>query len=169
MFGSIAVMALALVVMRLELSMPQAQQAAVTAGASNAITVAATDDAEAARTRAIGEVATPRGTLTALIIEDIKTGIGRAAAAGDTLTVHYIGRTSEGFEFDNSHRRGEPFTFTLGENRVIEGWETGLVGMQEGGERILVVPPHQAYGNRQVGPVPAGSTLVFAVELLAIE
>ena len=71
-------------------------------------------------------------------------------------------------KFDSSYERGEPFSFTLGKGTVIEGWEKGLIGMKVGGQRILAIPSAMAYGNRQVGPIPANSPLVFTIELVKI-
>ena len=123
---------------------------------------------EAALADAIVDASTEFGTLQALVVDDVRIGTGNAAAVGNTVTVHYIGSTRDGVQFDSSYERGESFTFTLGEGKVIKGWEDGLVGMKVGGQRILVVPPEMGYGNRQVGPIAAGSILVFAVELLSI-
>lgn len=105
---------------------------------------------------------------TALVIDDVTLGTGEEAVPGSDVEVHYIGRLENGQEFDNSYKRGETIRFTLGEGEVIAGWEQGVVGMREGGQRILVVPPELAYGNRQVGPIPRNATLLFVVELVAI-
>ncbi|MCA9364052.1 FKBP-type peptidyl-prolyl cis-trans isomerase [Candidatus Kaiserbacteria bacterium] len=118
---------------------------------------------------ALRDAASLDGELQRLVVEDIRIGIGAAAVEGDTVTVDYVGSTQDGVQFDNSYQRGEPFTFTLGERKVIPGWEQGILGMRTGGQRVLVVPADLAYGDYQVGPIKAGSTLVFAVELLAIE
>jgi FKBP-type peptidyl-prolyl cis-trans isomerase len=104
-----------------------------------------------------------------LVIDDIVIGTGEEVKEGDTVSVHYIGTLPDGTEFDNSNKRGEPFEFTVGEGRVIKGWEDGLVGMKVGGQRILVIPPELAYGSQAMGPIPANSTLVFAIELLEIK
>jgi FKBP-type peptidyl-prolyl cis-trans isomerase len=122
------------------------------------------------RRAAIEFSASADGTLERLIIEDVKVGGGdRVAAKGDTLVVDYIGTTQAGVQFDSSYVRGEPFEFTIGEGRVIEGWEKGTIGMRVGGERILVIPSSMAYGNRQVGPIPPNSPLVFSIKLLEIK
>jgi FKBP-type peptidyl-prolyl cis-trans isomerase len=110
-----------------------------------------------------------RGEVERLVIEDVVVGTGAAVKAGDTVTVDYVGRLPSGVEFDNSQKRGEPFTFTVGEGRVIAGWEEGIIGMKKGGQRILVVPPTLAYGERSVGPIPANATLVFSIELISIK
>ena len=102
-------------------------------------------------------------------IEDLVEGEGRAAAPGDRVSVHYDGRLVDGTRFDNSRERGQAFVFRLGDGRVIRGWEIGIQGMKEGGTRRLTIPPEYAYGNRDLGIIPPGSTLVFDVELLRIE
>jgi peptidylprolyl isomerase len=99
--------------------------------------------------------------------EDIVVGEGNPAAAGDLLTVHYIGTLESGQVFDNSHARGEPITFRLGTGAVILGWDQGLVGMRVGGKRRLIIPPELAYGSRGQGPIPPNATLHFEVDLVA--
>lgn len=107
--------------------------------------------------------------LTRLVIDDVLIGTGdREVAVGDTVVVDYIGSTQDGIQFDSSYERGQHFVFTVGEKKVIEGWEEGLVGMRAGGQRILVIPPSLGYGDRQVGPIAPNTTLVFAIELLEI-
>jgi FKBP-type peptidyl-prolyl cis-trans isomerase len=103
-----------------------------------------------------------------MVINDITIGTGPIVQTGDTVRVHYAGRLQDGTEFDNSRKRGEPLEFTVGAGRVISGWEEGLIGMQMGGERILVIPPDKAYGDRGVGPIPGGATLIFSIELEGI-
>ena len=109
------------------------------------------------------------GTMDTMMQDDVVLGEGREVVVGDTVSVHYVGTLQDGTEFDNSNKRGEPFTFTVGEGRVIKGWEEGLVGMKVGGSRILVIPPSMAYGARPVGPIPANSTLVFSIQLISIK
>lgn len=108
------------------------------------------------------------GNLTKLIIDDVVFGTGAEAKVGDTVTVHYIGTLQNGQEFDNSNKRGTPFTFTIGEGKVIKGWEEGVVGMKKGGKRILVVPSDLGYGDKGYGPIPGNANLVFAIDLLEI-
>jgi peptidylprolyl isomerase len=83
--------------------------------------------------------------------------------------VHYVGTLQNGTEFDNSKKRGQPFEFTVGAGQVIKGWDQGLVGMKVGGQRILVIPPDMAYGERGVGPIPGNATLVFSIELIDVK
>ncbi|PNW76848.1 hypothetical protein CHLRE_11g478750v5 [Chlamydomonas reinhardtii] len=87
---------------------------------------------------------------------------------GDWVGVHYVGKLENGEEFDNSITRGEPIEFQLGAQQVIAGWETGILGMCVGEKRRLHIPPHLAYGDEGAGPIPAGASLVFDVELVRI-
>ncbi|GIL67771.1 hypothetical protein Vafri_21293 [Volvox africanus] len=90
------------------------------------------------------------------------------AADGKFVAVHYVGKLTDGTEFDNSFARGEPIEFQLGSGRVIPGWEEGIQGMCVGEKRRLEIPPHLGYGNEGIGPIPGGATLVFDVELVRI-
>jgi FKBP-type peptidyl-prolyl cis-trans isomerase len=101
-------------------------------------------------------------------IQDLVVGGGPVAAAGDTVTVHYVGTLTSGARFDSSYDRGQPFTFRVGAGQVIAGWDQGVPGMRVGGRRRLTVPPSLGYGNQAVGPIPANSTLIFEIELLSI-
>jgi peptidylprolyl isomerase len=105
-----------------------------------------------------------------LEITDVTEGEGEEAAAGRTVSVHYVGVAhSTGEEFDASYNRGEPLQFRLGVGPVITGWDTGVQGMKVGGRRRLVIPPHLAYGDRGAGGVIApGETLIFVVDLLDV-
>ena len=105
-----------------------------------------------------------------LKIDELVVGDGPAARSGQRVSVHYTGWLTDGTKFDSSHDRGQPFTFRLGASEVILGWDDGIVGMQVGGKRRLTVPPDLAYGRRGMrGVIPPNATLVFEVELLAIE
>ncbi len=103
-----------------------------------------------------------------LKVEDIKIGTGQEAATGMTVEVHYTGWLTNGDKFDSSLDRGRPFSFGLGLRQVIKGWDQGVVGMKEGGKRRLTIPPELGYGSREMGPIPANSTLIFEVELLKV-
>lgn len=109
------------------------------------------------------------GEFSRMVIDDIKVGAGNEAKEGDTVLVHYAGTLQDGTEFDNSRKRGDAFEFTLGAGMVIKGWDEGVAGMKEGGERILVVPPEKGYGDAGIGPIPGGATLIFKVELLEVK
>ena len=104
-----------------------------------------------------------------LVIEDVKVGDGAEAKAGQRVTVHYRGTFPDGRVFDESYKRGQPFTFTLGGGEVIKGWDQGVAGMKVGGKRKLTIPPHLAYGARgAAGVIPPNATLHFEVELLGV-
>lgn len=96
----------------------------------------------------------------------LQQGEGEPARAGATVKVHYTGWMTNGYKFDSSRDRGQPFSFPLGEGRVIRGWDLGVAGMLPGEKRILVIPPGLGYGSRGAGPIPGGATLIFAVEYL---
>ena len=117
----------------------------------------------------------PGGTIASFERIDTQTGTGIEATPGSKVTVHYTGwiydeRTASkhGKTFDSSVGRGQPFSFELGAGQVIRGWDDGVVGMKVGGKRTLMIPPALGYGDRKVGPIPAGSSLVFDVELLDV-
>jgi FKBP-type peptidyl-prolyl cis-trans isomerase len=113
--------------------------------------------------------ATPAPAATALKIEDIKVGTGAEAKTGDTVTVNYTGYLTDGTKFDSSLDSGQPFKFKIGEGKVIAGWEQGFAGMKVGGMRKLTIPPELGYGAQGAGGViPPNATLVFDVELLAV-
>ncbi|MEV7445375.1 FKBP-type peptidyl-prolyl cis-trans isomerase [Streptomyces sp. NPDC091204] len=105
-----------------------------------------------------------------LTIRDLVVGDGPEAKPGRVVRVHYVGVTFEsGVEFDASWDRGQPFKFAVGGGRVIKGWDRGLRGMKVGGRREIIVPPRLGYGKQSPSPlIPAGSTLVFVVDLLSV-
>lgn len=103
-----------------------------------------------------------------LVVEDIEVGSGEEAVAGKVITAHYTGTLEDGTVFDSSVSRGVPFSFVLGAGQVIQGWDLGIQGMKVGGKRMLTIPPELAYGDRAIGAIPAGSTLIFEVELLGV-
>jgi FKBP-type peptidyl-prolyl cis-trans isomerase FkpA len=115
-------------------------------------------------------MSTPTTTASGLIIEDTQVGEGAVAAAGQYVTVHYTGWLTDGTKFDSSKDRDEPFDFALGARQVIAGWDEGVQGMMVGGVRKLTIPPNLGYGARGAGGViPPNATLVFEVELLAVD
>jgi FKBP-type peptidyl-prolyl cis-trans isomerase len=97
---------------------------------------------------------------------ELQEGTGPEAKAGANVSVHYTGWLTDGRKFDSSRDRGQPFSFPLGGGQVIRGWDEGVAGMKVGGRRRLIIPPSLGYGSRGVGPIPAGATLLFNVELL---
>jgi len=108
-------------------------------------------------------------TSTGLYYQDLVTGSGAEATAGKTVSVLYTGWLPNGNLFDQAANPNDPFIFQLGVGLVIAGWDEGVNGMRIGGTRLLVIPPSLGYGNRSVGPIPANSTLVFQVQLLAVQ
>ncbi len=86
--------------------------------------------------------------------------------ATDSVTVHYHGTLIDGTVFDSSVERGQPIDFPL--NRVIKGWTEGVQQMVVGDKVRFFIPSNLAYGNRSMGKIPAGSVLIFDVELLQI-
>ena len=166
--GSIMSMALALYLVNLETNSlmsakPQANLAA------SAVVVDDTADGSTAVRDALLKGTDAAGTVQKLIVDDVIIGGGSEVKTGSDVTVHYVGTLQNGEEFDNSQKRGEPFTFTVGEGRVIAGWEQGVIGMKVGGKRILVIPSDLAYGDAGYGPIPGRATLVFSIELLGVK
>lgn len=106
-----------------------------------------------------------------LVIEDITVGDGREAQPGDTIQAHYVGVAwSTGEEFDSSWNRGAPLRFQVGVGQVIQGWDTGILGMRVGGRRKLTIPPQLAYGEQGAGgAIGPGETLIFVVDLVAAD
>jgi len=99
-----------------------------------------------------------------LVIEDILVGVGKDAQPGHKVTVHYEGKLHpSGQRFD----KGRNFSFRLGTEQVIQGWDIGVKGMKVGGKRILTIPPALGYGKRGYPPdIPPNATLRFDVELV---
>jgi len=114
---------------------------------------------------------TGAGTTTATGLQywDIKQGTGATAVTGQKVEVQYTGWLTDGHKFDSSVGTGRNFAFMLGQGQVIKGWDEGVAGMKVGGKRQLRIPPQLAYGDRGFpGAIPAGSTLIFDVELKGV-
>jgi FKBP-type peptidyl-prolyl cis-trans isomerase len=108
-------------------------------------------------------------TDSGLQYQDVVIGEGDEAVPGSRVQVHYTGRLEDGTQFDTSRDSGQPFEFTLGAGRVIQGWEEGIAGMREGGQRTLIIPPELGYGESGFPPViPPNATLIFDVELIDV-
>ncbi len=103
-----------------------------------------------------------------LQITDLVMGEGAEVKVGDQIKIHYHGTLTDGTVFDSSVERDLPFETTIGVGELIKGWDQGIPGMKVGGKRRLVIPASLAYGDRAVGNIPAGSTLIFDVELINI-
>jgi FKBP-type peptidyl-prolyl cis-trans isomerase len=105
-----------------------------------------------------------------LKIEKLAAGKGPAPKKGETVTVHYTGWLTDGSKFDSSVDRDEPFSFVLGTGQVISGWDLGVAKMNVGDKVKLTIPPDLAYGEAGYpGAIPPSATLIFEVELLAID
>jgi peptidylprolyl isomerase len=107
-------------------------------------------------------------TASGLQYKVLRKGTGTAhPKASDTVKVHYHGTLIDGTVFDSSVERGDPVSFPL--YRVIKGWTEGVQLMVAGEKTRFFIPSQLAYGFRSIGKIPAGSTLIFDVELLGIE
>lgn len=91
------------------------------------------------------------------------------AKNGDIVSVHYTGTLENGVKFDSSLDRGQPFEFTLGVGQVIKGFDKGILGMEVGEKKRIVISPEDGYGSQKAGSIPPNSTLIFDVELLGIK
>lgn len=110
-------------------------------------------------------------TSSGLIYWDIRVGNGDVAKEGSHVRVHYTGWLTTGKKFDSSVDAGKPFDFTIGNGEVIKGWEEGVAGMRVRGKRQLRIPPELGYGAQGMpdGPIPPNATLIFDVQLLAVQ
>lgn len=169
---SVLAMATALYLVQLEtklITLGDERSQLAGAAASDVVTVDTGGDVVANRSEAFYKAVNANGNLKSMVIEDVRVGEGAEVVSGNIVSVHYVGTLQDGTEFDNSNKRGEPFEFVVGAGQVIKGWDTGLVGMKVGGQRILVIPPDMAYGEQGIGPIPPNSNLVFSIELLEIK
>jgi peptidylprolyl isomerase len=108
-------------------------------------------------------------TATGLKYIDVLVGTGDTPLTGDTVVVNYTGWTqADGKKFDSSVERTSPFTFPLGQSRVIAGWDEGVATMKVGGKRRLIIPAELGYGAQGQGSIPPNATLVFDIELLDV-
>ncbi len=120
--------------------------------------------------------AAPAGYTTlsdGVMVHDAVVGTGPTAQPGQTVVVMYTGwlyqNGQKGQKFDSSYDRNQPFSFVLGNGQVIAGWDAGVTGMKVGGERTLIIPPDQGYGDQGAGGViPPGATLMFDVKLQGV-
>ena len=113
-------------------------------------------------------------TPSGLRYEDTKVGAGASPQKGQTCVMNYTGwlweNGAKGKKFDSSLDRGTPFSFPIGQGRVIKGWDEGVATMKVGGQRVLLIPPDLGYGSRGAsGVIPPNATLIFEVELLEVK
>jgi FKBP-type peptidyl-prolyl cis-trans isomerase len=102
-------------------------------------------------------------------IEELSLGQGKAVNQTSSITIHYTITLTDGTKIESTHDLGQPLRVSLGQNSLIKGFEEGVIGMKVGGLRRIIIPPALAYGNQAIGSIPANSTLIFEVELLAVE
>lgn len=99
----------------------------------------------------------------------IQSRDGTQASAGQKVSVHYKGQLLDGTVFDSSYKRQEPIEFVLGQRQVIAGWDEGVSLLKVGDKARFVIPSDLAYGSSGAGGViPADATLIFDVELVAV-
>lgn len=108
--------------------------------------------------------------------QDVTIGTGKEAVPGSIVSVLYVGRLQDGTVFDSSEANGnQPLVFQLGTDGLIPGFQIGINGMKEGGERRIAIPPEFAYGAQDVKDaagktiIPANSTIVFDIRLVKVE
>lgn len=116
--------------------------------------------------RRVGKEVTTASGLKYVITHE---GEGKQAKPGDVVKVHYTGRLTNDTVFDSSVKRGQPFEFELGAGRVIKGWDEGIALLRVGDKATFTIPPELGYGAKEVGTLPANSTLIFDVELLDLK
>ena len=121
--------------------------------------------------------AAPARGVSAMQSVELKAGTGLELAPGKIAVVNYTGwlyeataADNKGKQFDSSRNSGQPFRFPVGAGQVIKGWDQGVVGMKVGESRRLIIPAELAYGDAGApGVIPPGATLVFDIDLVAIE
>ena len=119
----------------------------------------------------------PASGVSSMQSVEMRAGTGEAVTVGKIAVVQYTGwlyeaaaKDNKGKQFDSSRNSGQPFRFPVGKGQVIKGWDQGVVGMRVGESRRLIIPPDLAYGDGGAGGViPPGATLVFDIDLVAIE
>ena len=105
--------------------------------------------------------------------KNLKVGSGSEAQLGDIALIHFVGwldkKGQRGQEIYNSRMEQEPVSFVIGTDKVMQGWNEGVIGMKVGGTRLLRIPPELGYGAKAVEEVvPANAYLQFIIELLEI-
>jgi FKBP-type peptidyl-prolyl cis-trans isomerase len=108
-------------------------------------------------------------TASGLKFRDVTVGTGTTVATGRGVAVHYSGCLTTGTKFDENTNTDNPLVFTVGEGALIKGFDEGVTGMKVGGRRQLVIPPTLGYGATPRGAIPANSTLVFTIDVVAAQ
>jgi FKBP-type peptidyl-prolyl cis-trans isomerase FkpA len=150
----------------------------LTGVAAALLAAACSNDAPSTARRPAEAPAADAAPITELQKVDVVKGAGEGISSGQQAVVHYTGwlydpsaPDHKGTQFDSSRPRGKPFRFVIGSGGVIKGWDEGVQGMQPGGQRQLVIPSDLGYGATGAGggQIPPNATLLFDIELLAIE
>jgi peptidylprolyl isomerase len=113
----------------------------------------------------VGEEVT---TQSGLKIKLTAAGKGKNINKGDKVKIHYVGTLVDGRVFDSSKERNQPFEFVLGMKQVIAGWDEAILNFRPGDKAIITIPPELGYGDVQMAKIPAGSYLVFDLEVLDV-
>jgi len=108
-------------------------------------------------------------TPSGLVYRITHHGEGRQPLNGERVTVHYTGLLTNGTVFDSSLNRGRPFEFVLGTGAVIKGWDEGIGRLHVGDQATFFIPSQLGYGERGRGPIPPNATMIFIIELIAVE
>ena len=106
--------------------------------------------------------------------KELKTGTGENAQVGDVVTIHFVGwldnNGTKGKEIYNTRKEGKQVSFVVGTDKVMQGWNEGVIGMRPGGKRLIMLPPALGYGARSVEDViPADASLIFVIDLIELE
>jgi peptidylprolyl isomerase len=134
--------------------------------------------ASASSTSSTNTAATePKATGTSITLpsgvsyRDIVIGTGPEVTSTSKVLAHYTGTLKNGHVFDSSRTRllPVPFSFKIGETPVVAGWDPGVLGMREGGRRLIHIPARLGYGNKVRPGIPPGSDLFFDIEVLKVD
>jgi FKBP-type peptidyl-prolyl cis-trans isomerase FkpA len=115
------------------------------------------------------DLAASTKTATGVYYRDLTPGTGATLTTGQTATVSYKGQLANGVIFDQSTTTNPTYDFVVGAQRVIPGFEQGMVGMKVGGVRQLIIPPALGYGTSNDPIIPPNSVLVFNITLVAVK
>ena len=113
-------------------------------------------------------------TAKGALYKDLKTGTGEMTDVGDVATIHFTGwldsNGAKGKEIYNTHRESQSVSFVVGTDKVMPGWNEGIIGMQIGGKRLLKLPPSLVYGAKGVhNIIPPNARLIFVIDLIQLK
>ena len=106
--------------------------------------------------------------------KDLKTGVGETTEIGDVVTIHFINwldrNGAKGKEIYNTHKENKTVSFVVGTDRVMPGWNEGVIGMKQGGKRLLKLPPALGYGSKGIlKTIPPNANLIFVIDLVQLK